>query len=65
VGRKKVIEEEQRSGAGGCCNEVEHGCEVKEEGQGMFVDGDGGGGAQGIDLRHVTLGLLFCVRVAE
>jgi hypothetical protein len=55
VGRKKVIEEEQRSGAGGCCNEVARGCEVKEEGEGMFGDGERGGGAQRIDLRHVTL----------
>jgi hypothetical protein len=55
VGREKVIEEEQRSGAGGCSNEVEHGCEVKEDGEGMFGDGGRGGGAQAIELRYVAL----------
>jgi hypothetical protein len=47
--------EEQRSRAGGGSNEVEHGGEVKEEGEVMFGDGEGVGGGQGMELRHLAL----------
>jgi hypothetical protein len=60
VGRDKVKEEKQRSSAGGDCDGLEQAGvesegEVYEEGKGMFQEGKSGGGAQAIDLRHVTL----------
>jgi hypothetical protein len=55
VGRKKVKEEKQRSGAGGGCKGVEHGGEVEEEGDVMFGDGAAGGWAQAMELRQLAL----------
>jgi hypothetical protein len=55
VGRGKVKEGKQRSEAAGGCNQVEHGGEVKEEGEVMFGDGEGGGGAEGMELHHLAL----------
>jgi hypothetical protein len=56
----KRREEKQRSGAGRCCDGVQRdgvdrGYEVKEEGEGMCEDGEGGGEAQPMELRHVAL----------
>jgi hypothetical protein len=55
VGRKKVTEDKQRSGAGGGCNKVECGGGAKDEGGVMCGDGAGAGGAQAIELRHLEL----------
>jgi hypothetical protein len=57
VGRKKVTEDKQRSGAGGGCNRVECGGGGKDEGGVMCGAGDGAGagGAHAIELRHLEL----------
>jgi hypothetical protein len=57
VGREKVKEEKQRSGADGGCKKVERGGGVKDESEVMCGAGDGAGagGAQAIELRHLAL----------